>query len=312
MALKFQQNGSVLVRRVILVACLVLSLVFVTLYSREGESGPLHTLQNGVSGAVAPLTFVGASAGAGIDSAETGISDLTANANTLSELRDANAELVNLLAQADEYRQEAERLQALLDMKDAADIEGVGARVIGKSSTAWDQTVTIDCGSADGVDSGLTVMGSSGVVGQVIGTTEHTATVRLLTDPQSGAAAMIQSSRAQGIVRGSLEGLLYLEDLDVDTEVQVGDVVVTSGLGGSYTRGLTIGTVVKVEAQQDGATRRVVVSPNDAVTSLEEVIVVFNVGSAANDDDADAVDSTSTSSDATDDTSTTSDSGDVL
>lgn len=268
-------------RRVLLVVLLVVSLALLTTYAREGENGPLHGVQSAVSGAFAPLSLAGAAAGSGAASVGEGIENATADDGTLSGLRDANAELVEQLAQAEEYRQEAQRLQGLLGMKDSYDIDGVGARVIGRSSTAWDQTVSIDKGSADGIDSGLTVMGASGVVGQVVETTDHTSTVRLLTDPQSGAAALLQSTRAEGVVRGSLEGLLYLENLDADSEVQAGDIVVTSGLGGSYTRGLVIGTVVKVDARQGDATRRVVVSPTGAAEALEEVLVVFSVGSDA-------------------------------
>ena len=195
----------------------------------------------------------------------------------------------------EEYKQEAQRLQKLLDLKDTYQIEGTGARVIGRSSEAWSQTVIINKGSDDGVSTGQTVMGTSGVVGQIVSTSSHTATVRLLTDPQSGAAAMVQSSRAEGILRGSLVGLLYLEDLDADAEVNVGDVVVTSGLGGSYARGLIIGTVVKVDAQQGDTSRRAVVSPNDAISTLEDVLVVSSVGSDADDSDDSSTSSSSSS-----------------
>ena len=139
-------------------------------------------------------------------------------------------------------------------------------------------------------------MGTSGVVGQVVSASTNTATVRLLTDPQSGAAAMVQSSRAEGILRGSLVGLLYLEDLDADAEVAAGDVVVTSGLGGSYARGLIIGTVVKVDSSQGDSSRRVVVSPNDSISTLEDVLVVSSVGSDdESDEDEDDSSSSSTS-----------------
>lgn len=286
MALNFQQRSSVLLRRVLLVTFLVVSVVFVTVYAREGESGPLHTVQGAVSGTFAPLKTLGAAAGSGADTAVEGFGNLTADESTLSGLRESNKELRALLAQGDEYKLEAQRLQQLLELKDTYDINGVGARVIGKPAGAWDQTVTIDKGSADGVDSGLTVMDTAGVIGQVVNATEHTATVRLLTDPQSGAAALVQANRAEGIVRGSLQGLLYLEDIDADAEVNVGDVIVTSGLGGSYTRGLIIGTVVKVDSQQGDATRRVVVSPNGGASSLEEVLVVYDVGTDAGDNTA--------------------------
>lgn len=271
-------------RRVLLVAFLVASLALVTLYSREGQDGPLHAVQSGVSGAVATLKFVGAAASAGVNDAAEGFGNLTADESTLSGLRESNAELRELLSQADEYKQEAQRLQKLLDLKDLYKIDGVGARVIGNPDQAWSQAVTIDKGTADGVETGLTVMGTSGVVGQVYSAGEHTAEVRLLTDPDSGAAARVESSRAEGVVRGSLEGLLYLENLDADAVVNPGDVVVTSGLGGSYAPGLIIGTVVKVDTRQGESTRRVIVSPNDTTGALEEVLVVFGVGAVGEAD----------------------------
>ena len=283
-------------RRVLLIALIVASLVMVTVYGREGANGPLHTLQSAVSGAVSPLRIVGGSIESATSTVGDTVDNVTADQNTLSGLREYNEQLVQQYSQMQEYKQEAERLQKLLDLKDTYEIEGTGARVIGRSSEAWSQTVIINKGSDDGISTGQTVMGTSGVVGQVVSVSSHTATVRLLTDPQSGAAAMVQSSRAEGILRGSLVGLLYLEDLDADAEVNVGDVIVTSGLGGSYARGLIIGTVVKVDGQQGDTSRRVLVSPNDSIDTLEDVLVVNTVGADADDDDDSSSASASSSS----------------
>ncbi len=282
-------------RRVLLIGLIVASVVMMTVYGREGETGPLHTLQSAVSGAVSPLRIVGGSIESATSTVGDTVDNITADQSTLSGLREYNEQLVRQYSQMEEYKQEAQRLQKLLDLKDTYQIEGTGARVIGRSSEAWSQTVIINKGSDDGVSTGQTVMGTSGVVGQIVSTSSHTATVRLLTDPQSGAAAMVQSSRAEGILRGSLVGLLYLEDLDADAEVNVGDVVVTSGLGGSYARGLIIGTVVKVDAQQGDTSRRAVVSPNDAISTLEDVLVVSSVGSDADDSDDSSTSSSSSS-----------------
>lgn len=282
-------------RRVLLIGLIVTSVVMMTVYGREGETGPLHTLQSAVSGAVSPLRIVGGSIESATSTVGDTVDNITADQSTLSGLREYNEQLVQQYSQMEEYKQEAQRLQKLLDLKDTYQIEGTGARVIGRSSEAWSQTVIINKGSDDGVFTGQTVMGTSGVVGQIVSTSSHTATVRLLTDPQSGAAAMVQSSRAEGILRGSLVGLLYLEDLDADAEVNVGDVVVTSGLGGSYARGLIIGTVVKVDAQQGDTSRRAVVSPNDAISTLEDVLVVSSVGSDADDSDDSSTSSSSSS-----------------
>ena len=84
MTLNFQQRSSVFLRRVLLVAFLVASLALVTLYSREGQDGPLHAVQSGVSGAVAPLKFVGPAASAGVNDAAEGFGNLTADESTLS------------------------------------------------------------------------------------------------------------------------------------------------------------------------------------------------------------------------------------
>ena len=285
MALNFQQNEATSVRRIVFGALLAGSLVLTTVYCREGDGGPLHAIQGAFGVVASPMRNVGAHVGSAIESTGDSVADATADDATLAELREQNRQLRSLLAQADEYRIEVERLQGLLDIKSKSGVSGVTATVVGKSLDAWNQTVTIDKGTADGLQSGMTVMGSSGVVGQVSRVEKHSAMVRLLTDPNSGAAVMVQSSRANGIVRGSLEGLLYLEDIPEDSIPVVGDVVITSGLGGSYTSGLIVGTVVSVEKTTANATGRIVVSMNDDVSQLENVIVVTaadDSGSSAN------------------------------
>ena len=274
MALNFQNSSDARLRRILFIVLLVLSLIMVTVYAREGEDGPLHAVQNEVGSWVAPFRLAGSHVAAGADDAGEALGNATADEETLSALREKNAELTALVAQDEEIRQENERLRGLLNMQETYGVSGVTAQVIGRSTDAWNQTITINKGERDGVDSGLTVMGPVGVVGQVVSKSRTTATVRLLTDPKSGAAALIQSNRAEGIVRGSLDGLLYLQNVDADVQVSVGDLVLTSGLGGSYVRGLLIGTVVKVEGSAGDATRTIVVSPNDTVSVLEDVLVV--------------------------------------
>ncbi len=277
MVLDLKKKSSAFSRRLLFIGLLIVCLVVAGFYSREDDNGPLHTVQATVVGLFSPLGYVGSSIDSATDAVEEVATDVMADEDSLVALREYNETLVQQYTQMEEYRLENERLRALLGLQDAYDIEGVSARVIGRSSHAWDQTITINKGSNDGISTGLTVMGSSGVVGQVIQVTAFTAEIRLLTDPDSGAAAMIQSSRAEGIVYGSLEGLLYLESLEDGATVQLGDVVVTSGLGGSYEKGLIIGTVVQVSSNQGDSTQRIVVSPNDTVQSLEEVLVVFGL-----------------------------------
>ncbi len=288
MALNFQNNSPAPVGRVPLILTLVLALGLVGIYSAEGPDGPIHRVQALVEGAVAPLQMAGVPLGEAVEAAEDSGSDSAASEATLTALREQNEQLVAQLTSSEEIRLENERLRGLLNLRDIYDIRGVAGRVIGRSTDAWNQDITLDVGSSSGVETGLTVMGPTGVVGQVISVSAGSCRVRLLTDPQSGAAAMIQSSRAEGIVRGSLDGLLYLENIGADVNIQVGDVVLTSGLGGSYTRGLVIGTVARVEGSAGKDTRKIVVAPNGSVSLMEEAIVVFSAAEDAPSDQAPA------------------------
>lgn len=283
MALNFQNHSPAPLGRAPFIVALVVSLVCVGIYQAEGEGGPLHRVQASVEGLAAPLQLAGAPLGVAVEDAERAADENGATEETLAALREQNEQLTQRSVQGEEYRLEVERLQALLGLRDAYDIQGPTGRVIGRSTDAWNQDITLDVGSNEGVESGLTVVGSSGVIGQVISVTPGTCRVRLLSDPQSGAAAMIQSSRAEGIVRGSLDGLLYLENIGADVNIQVGDVVLTSGLGGSYTRGLLIGTVARVEGSAGKDTRKIVVAPNGSVSLMEEAVVVLSAASDAAD-----------------------------
>lgn len=111
-----------------------------------------------------------------------------------------------------------------------------------------------------------------------------TCKVRLIDDPQSGVSVYIQGNRAEGVVKGSVEGLLYLENIDSSVEVNVGDVIVTSGLGGSYFRGMELGTVSAVRASAGTSDRTIVVSPLSVADPLEEVTVVMSVAEQSTDE----------------------------
>jgi rod shape-determining protein MreC len=252
----------------------------------EGEGGPLHSVQSAVGVVTSPIRTAGAGIQSAESAAQTTLEDLSADPNTVSELKQQNEELRQMVAELEEYRQEAERLQGIQKLSDTYGIQGITGRVIGVSGESWNRVLTIDKGANDGITPGLPVMGSSGLVGQVKSVTPVTADVRLLQDSASGVAVMIQSSRAEGLLKGNIDGLLYLEDVDADVEVKVGDVIVTSGLGGGYFRGLIVGTVVRVEDSNGQAIRKIVVAPNDTVSGLEEIMVVTSVSAKKNAADA--------------------------
>lgn len=261
----------------LLVLLLVISLVLVVVYAREGEEGPLHTIQDSTSALSSPLSSIGAASSSLAASATVSLEDLTADGQTMNQLQESNATLSQMVVELEEYRQEANRLESLIGLHDAYGFTSVAARVTGYSSDSYNRIITIDVGSASGVTEGLPVMGTTGVVGQVISVSTYSSQVRLLNDAQSGVAVMLQSSRSEGILSGSVEGVLYLEGVDEGVEVTEGEAVITSGLGGGYFRGLVIGTVSKVEQRQGDATRTIVIIPNASFDNISEVLVVLGM-----------------------------------
>ena len=290
MALKMNQKqinfGGLLSGKLLCVILLVISLVLFGVYVREGSSGPLHSIQDTTSTITSPFAAVGSTVGSLAISASTTVEDLTASDQSMSQLRENNAKLTQMVVELEEYRQEAMRLESMIGLADAYGFESIAARVVGYSADSYNRIITLDAGSNAGVKVGLPVMGSTGVIGQVISVTPVTAEVRLLTDAQSGISVLIQSSRAEGILQGSVDGSLYLEGVPDNVEIKEGEAVITSGLGGGYFRGLVIGVVSKIEQHQGAATRTIVVKPNASFTNIAEALVVVgmsNEGAASTD-----------------------------
>jgi len=187
-------------------------------------------------------------------------------------------ELASRLVTGDEALLENQRLENLLKMKDSIKPPTLGATVVGEDVSSWFRTLVINRGSSDGLLTGMAVMAADGVVGQVVKVASGTSRVLLLTDHASGIAATIQRSRARGVVKGKGEGLCSLEFTTREEDVKVGDLVVTSGIGGVYLKGLPIGEVTMVKRGQYGIFQTVTIRPSVNIAHLEEVLVVLRGG----------------------------------
>ncbi|MBQ1841194.1 MAG: rod shape-determining protein MreC, partial [Atopobiaceae bacterium] len=214
----------------------------------------------------------------------------------------------------------ARRLESLLGLQSLYNLQSTGARIISGSTDSWSSTVTIDKGTAAGIAVGMPVTDSNGAIGQIIRCGAASSTVRLVTDENSSVSAMVQSSRAQGVLRGSVDGTLHLTLVRTDQNVEVGDTVVTSGLGGVFPKGLPLGTVTSVERTSGALYYDIEVEPLSSTESFEEVLVITSltedqkptaeeVAQADQQDSASRVEKSS-KSDASGDSSDSSDSGD--
>ena len=213
------------------VDCLsIVSVLLLTFYIREGDTGPIHAVRAGVVTITSPVRSLGSVIASPFNGLGNIFANLTASQETLDELREQNKELTARVAELSEAQETATRLEGLLELKSTYNLQSTAARIVGSSTDAWSRTVTIDKGSLDGLAINMPVTDSSGVIGQIIEVAPTSAVVRLITDEASGVSAMVQSTRAQGILQGQPDGTLRLEYVSVDADVKEGDIIVPRAL----------------------------------------------------------------------------------
>lgn len=271
----------------------VISLLLLTFYLREGDNGTIHAVRGGVMTVTSPVRMLGSAVAAPFGALGNIAQNATASSETLSELKKRNEELTAQVAELSEAQETAERLEKLVGLKSTYSLESTAARIIGSTGDAWTDSVIIDKGSASGFEVGMPVCSSGGVIGQIIEVSANTSTVRLITDDQSGVSAMIQGSRAQGVLQGQADGTLRLEYVVSDAEVATGDIVITSGIGGTFPKGLPLGTVASIDRAPNAVYYTIVVRAASSAESNEEVLVITSVSEdqIASDEEVDSANS---------------------
>ena len=193
----------------------------------------------------------------------------TENEELKRQLAEAQIALQAQRALADRAR----GLEKLLELKDRVTLQTTAAEIIGAAASLEFRTVTIDKGTRDGLRPDMPIISPAGVVGRVVIPSARSAKVQLLVDRNAAAGALIERSRAQGVVVGIGEDRLRLENVSEAADIVVGDTIVTSGIEGIYPKGFVIGRVDVVE-KSGPAYKRITVKPAVDFSSLEEVLVV--------------------------------------
>lgn len=260
-----------------LIVLSVVSVLLLTFYLREGDAGPIHVVRSGVTTVTTPVRLLGSAVATPFNAVGNIFGNLTASRASLDELESENEELTARVAELAEAQQTAERLEALLGLQSTYNLQSTAARIVGESSDAWTDTVTIDKGTADGLAVNMPVTNSAGVIGQIVEVSLNSATVRLVTDEQSGVSAMLQDTRAQGMVQGQPDGTLRMEYVSVDADVKEGDIIITSGIGGVYPKGLPLGTVASVSKSSNDVYYTIIVNPASHAENNEEVLVITSL-----------------------------------
>jgi rod shape-determining protein MreC len=188
-------------------------------------------------------------------------------------------EVRELRRQLNLYREAAlanERLRDLLNFKESkVRMPLLPAEVVAFDPSGWFKTVFIDKGTQDGLTRDMAVVSAGGAVGRLIGVSSHYAKVLLVLDRNSAVDAVVQRSRSRGILVGLGEGRCSLKYVQRKDDVQVGDEVLTSGMGGVFPKGILLGQVEKVQRGDGVLFQTVEVTPAVDFSRLEEVLVVL-------------------------------------
>jgi len=185
-------------------------------------------------------------------------------------------QLADLQVQFQQERAAAEhahQLEALLGFQRQVGVQTIAAGVIGAGASPDFRTMTVDKGSSAGLKANMAVISPSGVVGRVVTVASRAAKVQLLVDRNAGAGALVERSRAQGVVLGSGEDLLRMDYVSGIADVKPGDTIVASGIDGIYPKGFLIGKVESVD-RGAGIFKVIRVRPAVDFNRLEEVLVV--------------------------------------
>ncbi len=221
------------------------------------------------------------SAQQGISRVSASLSEVWQKYSELLRVREENLrlreELQKYKAINNEYREAVAtnvRLAKLLAMKETLPAPTLTAEIIGMDPSQWFKTVIIDRGSSDGVQAGMPATTVDGVVGQVVNASPHFAKILLANDPNSAIDALIQRTRVQGIVKGN-GAAYYMDYVLKNSDVQKGDTIVTSGIGGVFPKGIPLGTVSHVEKTRRGMFQKIEIEPSTDFSELEYIIIVM-------------------------------------
>ena len=266
--------------RLVLGVLLIAALAIITIDYRGGSGSPLHGLSSIGDSVFGPMERAAGDVTRPAADFFDGVSGGTSSASKVSALQRQNAQLRAQLSQAQLSKADDTQLKRLLQLAGRGGYRIVAANVIA-AATGYENTVTIDAGSRDGIKPDETVLNGTGLVGRVVSVGSTVSTVLLTTDASSVVGARMAGSGQIGSITGTGKGLsgsdlLRLQLFDANAILQPGEQVVTFGsVGGRpYVPGVPIGTVDQVQPSGNSLTKIALIRPYVDFTSLGVVGVV--------------------------------------
>ena len=255
----------------------ILVLAFVLAWLVFDQTAKANPIRDSVSRVVSPIQFSLQRLSSPVRNLLTGLGHVAKGDSQADRLRQEITELRNQLVLLREAQIENETLRRQLSFKRTVpSFQLLSAEVIGRDPDNLLQYMIIDRGAGDGVEVGMPVLTADGLVGRIRETSRGAAKVMLITDPSSSVAALIQRTRATGIVQGYPAHGLVMRYIPQGDTVAPGDVVLTSGLGSNFPKRLVVGQVASVRQRDVEVFQEARLVPVVDLYNLEIVMVLLS------------------------------------
>lgn len=258
-----------------IVLLIVSLLLAVTLILRQvGQMGPVYDL---VGRLVVPVQYAFTRLVTGVGQRFEALTHMQELEAQKRELEDTVSQLMLRTIELEEAKIELEMLREQLEFKEVnPEFDMLASEVIGHDPSNFVQFLVIDRGAQDGIEKGMPVISARGLVGRITEVNNQWSKVLLLVDASSSVNAMLQRSRATGIVQGRLGRTLIMQYIPQGESLQEGDIVMTSGLGGNFPKHLVIGQVTEVRQNDVDMFQEAEVRSAVDFQRLEIVMVIRN------------------------------------
>ena len=248
--------------------------VLMSTYARHPDSEQ-SVLRTWMMTAFAPVVRVGNTVFSSVGSTISSYIDVRHAREENIDLRERVDQLTFERNSALERAAELDLLRAQLALPTRPQYRELAANVISRDASLWFRRLVIDRGSLHAVKRDMPVTTASGIVGRIISVGPNFAMVQVITDKHAGVGAMLQTSRAMGEVRGLDNARVELKNISTTEKVEVGELIVTTGLDRIYPKGLLIGTVESIEADSSTPWHKITVKPAAPVDRVEHVLVLL-------------------------------------
>lgn len=260
----------------------VLSLLLLIVFTGEGRE-QLTPLEDALLALFAPVQTAFSSAGQKLQSFFDAIVSFYELKAENDRLHEELSFLEQQLVQFQELQKENYRYRNLLDFSAGSSHRLLAAEVIARDPSQWFGTITINRGYLDGVRQEMAVITERGLVGMISTVSPHSSQVLLITDPRLSVSAMIQRTRdpvTVGIVESYAKdsASLIITYLPLETKIQPGDLIISSGTGGIFPKGILIGTVLELIQDHPGMILSALIEPRVNFNRLEEVLIILEAG----------------------------------